>query len=64
MKQTAYQVVSWDDRNRRQDNALFEHESEARTYALAAAQAGHSACVLKIETEVLASYPPETASGA
>jgi hypothetical protein len=59
MKQTTYKVVTSDDQNLRQDTALFEHESEARTYARAAAQGGRSAYVLKIETELLALYPPE-----
>ena len=64
MKQIAYKVVISDDQNLRQDIALFEHESEARTYARAAAQGGRSAYVLKIETEFLASYPPESGSEA
>ena len=64
MKQTTYRVVVSDDQNMRHDSANFDHESEARTYARAAAQSGRSAHVLKIETEVLASYPPETASEA
>ena len=59
MKQTTYQVVTSDDQNLREDTALFEHESEARTYARAQAQGGCGAYVLKVETEFLASYPPE-----
>jgi hypothetical protein len=64
MKQTTYRVVVSDHQGLRHDSANFDHESEARTYARAVAQGGHSAYVLKIETEVLveflASYPPET----
>jgi hypothetical protein len=59
MKQTTYKVVVSDDQNLTHDSANFDHESEARIYARAAAQGGRSAYVLKIETEVLASYPPE-----
>jgi hypothetical protein len=59
MKQTTYKVVVSDDQNLRHDSANFDHESEARTYARAAAQGGRSAYVLKIETEVLASCSSE-----
>ena len=61
MKQTTSKVVTSNDQSH---IALFEHESEARTYARSAAQGGCSAYVLKIETEFLASYLPETVSEA
>ena len=64
MKQSTFKVVVSDDQSLRYDSANFDHESEARTYARAAAQGGRSAYVLKIETEFLASYPPETSSKA
>jgi hypothetical protein len=64
MKQTTYQVVTSDDQNLREDTALFEHESEARTYARVQAQGGCGAYVLKVETEFLTYYAPETASEA
>ena len=61
MKQTIYKVVFSNDP--RHESANFDLESEARTYARAAAQGGRSAYVLKIETEFLveflAFYPPE-----
>ena len=60
MKQTTYKVVISGDQDLRHDSANFDHESEARTYARAAAQSGRGALVLKIETEILALYPPET----
>jgi len=60
MKQTTYKVVISGDQDLRHDSANFDHESEARTYAHTAAQGGRSAYVLKIDTELLASYPPET----
>ena len=64
MKQTTYRVLVPDDQNLTHDSANFDHESEARTHARAAAQGGRSAYVLKIETEFLAEflacYPPET----
>ena len=60
MRQTTYKVVIPDDQNLGHDSATFDHESEARTYARAAAQGGRGALVLKIETEILALYPPET----
>ena len=60
MKQTTYKVVTSDDQNLTHESANFDHESEARTYARALAQGGRSAYLLKIETEFLASYPPET----
>jgi hypothetical protein len=63
MKQSTYKVVISDDQNLRQDSATFDHESEALTYARAAAQGGRSAYVLRIETEFLACYPPETPEG-
>jgi hypothetical protein len=66
MKQTTYKVVIPDDQNLVHESANFDHESEARTYARdarAAAQSGRGALVLKIETEILASYPPETLPG-
>ena len=60
MKQITYKVVTSDDQNLTHESANFDHESEARTYARALAQTGRSAYVLKIDTEFLASYPPET----
>ena len=63
MKQTTYKVVTSDDQNLRHESANFDHESEARTYARTVGQGGHGALVLKIETEILASYPPETLPG-
>jgi hypothetical protein len=64
MKQTTYKVVIPDDHNLGHESANFDHESEARTYASAVAQGRRGALVLKIETEILASYPPETLPGA
>src|SRR6516165_10856105 len=63
MKQTTYKVVIPDDQNLVHESVNFDYESEARTYARAAAQSGRGALVLKIETEILASYPPETLPG-
>jgi len=63
MKQTTYKVVIPDDQNLVHESANFDHESEARTYARAAAQSGRGTLVLKIETKILASYPPETLPG-
>jgi hypothetical protein len=40
MKQTTYKVLVADDQNLTHDSANFDHESEARTYARAAAQGG------------------------
>jgi hypothetical protein len=60
MKQTTYKVLIPDDQNLTHESANFDHESEARTYARSVAQGGRGAFVLKIETEIVASYPPET----
>ena len=59
MKQTTYTVVVSDDQNLRHESGNFDHESEARSYRRTSAQGGRSAYALKIETEFLASYPPE-----
>ena len=64
MKQTTYKVVTSDDQNLREDPALFERENEARTYARVQAQGGCGAYVLKVETELLTYYAPETAGKA
>ena len=63
MKQTTYKVLIPDDQNLTHESANFDHESEARTYARSVVQGGRGALVLKIETEILASFPPETPPG-
>ena len=63
MKQTTYKVLIPDDQNLTHESANFDHESEARTYARAVAQGRRGALMLKIETEILASFPPERPVG-
>ena len=63
MKQTTYKVVIPDDQNLRHESANFDNEREARIYARTVARDGRGALVLKIETEILTAYPPETSPG-
>ena len=63
MKQTTHKVLIPDDQNLTHESANFDHESEARTYARSVAQGGRGAFVLKIETEIVASFPPERPVG-